>query len=132
MLFRFRELRLEEVRDAFSKIRLAQNKIIVTRDEQLVSSYIQILARLFMNWSHRETFQEQFWVDFLVNFCEILNFYPDKQYEILSEIIKNYLRDILVYFVSEGIIDLEGKKNSTHKNLKDEIVRKVVSFLHFF
>ena len=66
---------------------------------------------MFMNWIHtQKIFSESLWNDFLVNLCEIYSFVDKNKIDLICDIVKNYIRDLIIYSISGNIINLDDAK----------------------
>ena len=64
-----------------------------------------------MNWIHtQKIFSDSLWNDFLVNLCEIYSFVDKNKIDLIREIVKNYIRDLIIYSISGNIINLDDAK----------------------
>ena len=78
---------------------------------------------MFMNWIHtQKIFSDSLWNDFLVNLCEIYSFVDKNKIDLIREIVKNYIRDLIIYSISGNIINLDdAKKNKINYGKKQKI-----------
>ena len=66
-----------------------------------------------MNWIHtQKNFSDSLWNDFLVNLCEIYSFVDKNKIDLICDIVKNYIRDLIIYSISGNIINLDDAKKN--------------------
>lgn len=64
-----------------------------------------------MNWIHtQKKCSDSLWNDFLVNLCEIYSFVDKNKIDLICDIVKNYIRDLIIYSISGNIINLDDAK----------------------